>query len=688
MSREHEQLDELLAGYVDGTLSAGELAALEGYLDGHPELREQLQAMRMDSQTLAALPTMRAPSGLVETFNQKLEREALLDGPMESRGRRWMVRPTYLAAAAVLLVGVGVGVFMLDALKLRSGSGGAMSGGSSVIAFEASEDAKQVDGLSIGSRESAGESAGEVGAGAASDGIGGESTVASRAVVPAYPVPTMAAAPAGVPASAGPAAPAIVSSPSSLPSITGGDAAGVDPSVAAALPDTVDASAAALPLSPATAMPVAPAIGVGEPNEAATAQIHLESAELSDEALVRFVQTVAGERPMVAVDVQAPVLEAAQMSFDGFLVDNKLLPEVSIDLPEVVIDTADVEARRFQTDHAANVALLETSRMNLQRRAVLVRDVALDQVASLTRHLNAAPGEPLAEAFVVEDHAPAEANIDDEPVRAGDRLWLLAPKGQGEGIESRELVVDPTGTIIVDEGKIKVEGLKTRQVEEELSRTFISKLSQTDPARAIRIDAELDRARSMQTPRTTPTESQSASSLLLYHVVRVRDGDTEPMHASSKAKENHDAQAPQAEQAPDQQAATDVQQRAASRAETQGPETVQTQRLLRSSLRSRSAQQIRQQSQIASRQRVDVVVVLEGPPPMEAKEAAGASGTGGTGMVDTLKPTDVSTPRADDSPVDSNQTSKADEASKSNDPNEAKPSDGAAPAADPSPGAE
>ncbi len=112
-----DNLEPLLAGYVDGTLSKDELAQVEVYLDQQPELRDELQRMMLDSEYLRMLPQARLPQDVSDTVGSQLEREMLLsDAGAPTRAAQQRFGLPGLAVAAMVLVGAGIGVLAFQIL--------------------------------------------------------------------------------------------------------------------------------------------------------------------------------------------------------------------------------------------------------------------------------------------------------------------------------------------------------------------------------------------------------------------------------------------------------------------------------------------------------------------------------------------------------------------------------------------
>src|SRR4051812_38696200 len=97
--------DDLLAGHVDGTLTATERADLQAHLDGCERCRAELALAGQAADALRGLPEIEPPWGLGREAieeSRKVPRHT-------NRARRWTA-VAGVAAAAVLLVGLAVAV--------------------------------------------------------------------------------------------------------------------------------------------------------------------------------------------------------------------------------------------------------------------------------------------------------------------------------------------------------------------------------------------------------------------------------------------------------------------------------------------------------------------------------------------------------------------------------------------------
>lgn len=111
MAKHNEQLEAMLADYVDGTLGDRERAEVDRLLASNPAQRELLESMRRQRGLLQALPRESAPGDFREEVQSQLERSLLLGdeafdpAASEMRINRW---PQIRAAAAILLLVAGI----------------------------------------------------------------------------------------------------------------------------------------------------------------------------------------------------------------------------------------------------------------------------------------------------------------------------------------------------------------------------------------------------------------------------------------------------------------------------------------------------------------------------------------------------------------------------------------------------
>lgn len=124
MARNSEQLEALLADYVDGSLDAEQIKTVEKAIAADPQLARQLRQMKQIRGVLAGMPRATAPSDLAEDVQSQLERNILLgDSAGDSldpdlRISRW---PQIRAMAAVVALAAGLGLLVWSMLPSTNG---------------------------------------------------------------------------------------------------------------------------------------------------------------------------------------------------------------------------------------------------------------------------------------------------------------------------------------------------------------------------------------------------------------------------------------------------------------------------------------------------------------------------------------------------------------------------------------
>lgn len=102
-----QEIEELLSGYVDDTLTGRQQTELKRLLLHQPQLTEQLAAMRRLREMLSALPSEPAPSGLIGDTLARLERNQILrriERPDASIAAKFVLWQRRLVTAAALVL--------------------------------------------------------------------------------------------------------------------------------------------------------------------------------------------------------------------------------------------------------------------------------------------------------------------------------------------------------------------------------------------------------------------------------------------------------------------------------------------------------------------------------------------------------------------------------------------------------
>jgi len=110
---------ELLNSYYDGELSAKQRRKVEKALSSDEDMRAELSGLEEAASLLGSMEREAAPAGLSESVMFRLERDLILEGREglnESAGRRHLFLRRLTAAAAVVLLTLGVGAFVYSVL--------------------------------------------------------------------------------------------------------------------------------------------------------------------------------------------------------------------------------------------------------------------------------------------------------------------------------------------------------------------------------------------------------------------------------------------------------------------------------------------------------------------------------------------------------------------------------------------
>ncbi|HET6250972.1 MAG TPA: polysaccharide biosynthesis/export family protein [Tepidisphaeraceae bacterium] len=118
-----EIIESRLATYIDGELEDNERLEIEQHLQQNPQYRKVIEDLRKQRDMLRGLPREAAPLDIAEAFTNQLERAELLDshvGPGDRRPMRINALPRLMAAAAIVLLTLGLGVIVYIVLPDRN----------------------------------------------------------------------------------------------------------------------------------------------------------------------------------------------------------------------------------------------------------------------------------------------------------------------------------------------------------------------------------------------------------------------------------------------------------------------------------------------------------------------------------------------------------------------------------------
>lgn len=231
----HERVRELLSGYLDGRLSAGQRTALERHLEGCRDCGHELRALRATQQMVQSLPPVRLPRGFTL---EAAPRPALLP-----RGFFWLRGATAVAAVAF--------VALLTVPALMSGGGMSAPRPAASQPTGAFSQTKAADSQPALQAQPAAGARGSEPAGGAAE----RSLAPAAQPAPANQPPAAAAAPAGAPAAAAKAA-APLAQPAAPPA-----PAPAAPATAAPAADAAKAASTEEPAQHAILSPLQMAVG-------------------------------------------------------------------------------------------------------------------------------------------------------------------------------------------------------------------------------------------------------------------------------------------------------------------------------------------------------------------------------------------------------------------------------------------
>ena len=116
MTEDREHLCSQLSAFLDGQLSPDQAQRVAAALEKDPTLRAELKGLEATRSLVRTLPRESAPASLLGSVMQQIERERLLTAPAPRTREplRWV---RHLATAAIILLGVGLGVYLYDSLS-------------------------------------------------------------------------------------------------------------------------------------------------------------------------------------------------------------------------------------------------------------------------------------------------------------------------------------------------------------------------------------------------------------------------------------------------------------------------------------------------------------------------------------------------------------------------------------------
>jgi hypothetical protein len=124
MANNSEQIESKLCAYIEGELDERGREEIERHLQANPHHRKLLAELAETRRMVQALPRESAPPELYEAFQAQLERSVLLDyndGRDEPSAYRINRAPQVFAAAAIVLLAVGLGLIVYFALPTPNG---------------------------------------------------------------------------------------------------------------------------------------------------------------------------------------------------------------------------------------------------------------------------------------------------------------------------------------------------------------------------------------------------------------------------------------------------------------------------------------------------------------------------------------------------------------------------------------
>lgn len=116
MKNDPDPIHDDLSAFLDGQLPPGKAQRLADRLEHEPELRRELAELEATRKLVGQLPPAKAPEGLYDAVMAEVERRQLLDEQGHGQVRRRRRWPRHLATAALVLLGVALGVYLYGIL--------------------------------------------------------------------------------------------------------------------------------------------------------------------------------------------------------------------------------------------------------------------------------------------------------------------------------------------------------------------------------------------------------------------------------------------------------------------------------------------------------------------------------------------------------------------------------------------
>ncbi|MHC4982303.1 MAG: anti-sigma factor family protein [Planctomycetota bacterium] len=123
MMSENDYIFEQLSAYLDGELSDDEAKRVEQAIRADEALAGELEKLRAMRELLRGLPKAKAPDDLADRVMAQAERLTLVGAAPQRQARRQFRWVRYAAAAAIILLAVGIGVVVRSTFEATGGDG-------------------------------------------------------------------------------------------------------------------------------------------------------------------------------------------------------------------------------------------------------------------------------------------------------------------------------------------------------------------------------------------------------------------------------------------------------------------------------------------------------------------------------------------------------------------------------------